>query len=42
MHNDFPGGRVFAPFKLCPGGGMVLGEIGTCITSGKVIFICIF
>ena len=24
-------GRVFAPFKLCPG-GMVMDEIDTCIT----------
>ena len=35
-HTDCPGGRVFAPFKLCPGGlsprrGMVLDEIDTCI-----------
>ena len=30
------GGRVFAPFKSCPGvcpGGMVLDEIDTCITT---------
>ena len=20
VHNDYPGGRVFAPFKSCPGG----------------------
>ena len=26
------GGRVFAPFKSCPG-GMVLDEIDTCITN---------
>ena len=35
MHNDCPGGRVFAPFKSCPGGvfrGMVLHEIDTCKT----------
>ena len=25
-----PGGRVFAPFKSCPG-GMVMDEIDTCI-----------
>ena len=25
------GGRVFAPFKSCPMGGMVLDEIDTCI-----------
>ena len=35
MQNDCPGGRVFAPFKSCPGGlsrGMVMDEIDTCIT----------
>ena len=32
VHNDCPGGRVFAPFKSCPGEGMVLDEIDTCIT----------
>ena len=34
MHSDCPGGTVFAPFKLCPG-GMVLDEIDTCITGQK-------
>ena len=33
-----PGGRVFAPFKSCPGGlsgeGMVMDEIDTCIRLG--------
>ena len=28
VHNDRPGGRVFALFKLCPG---VLDEMDTCI-----------
>ena len=32
------GGRVFAPFKSCPGGGgMVLDEIDTCIIS-EILF----
>ena len=35
-----PGGRVFAPFKSCPGGlsqgGMVMDEIDTCITGRQV------
>ena len=36
VHNDFPGGRVFALFKSCPrglsqGGGVVLGD--TCIST---------
>ena len=31
MHNGCPGGRVFAPFKSCLGGGMVLDEMDTCI-----------
>ena len=30
VHHDCSGGRVSAPFKLCPG-GMVLDEIDTCI-----------
>ena len=30
VHNDCPGGRVFAPFKSCPGGDG-FGEIDTCI-----------
>ena len=29
--NDCPRGTVFAPFKSCPGRGMVLDEIDTCI-----------
>ena len=37
MHNDCPGGIVFAPLKSCAGvlsrGGMVLDEIDTCMTS---------
>ena len=35
VHNDCPGGRVFAPFKSCPRGlsrGGVMDEIDTCIT----------
>ena len=31
MHNNCPRGRVFAPFKSCPGGGMVNDKIDTCI-----------
>ena len=31
VHNDCPRGRVFAPFKSCPG-GVVLDEINTCIS----------
>ena len=31
MHNLIvPGGRVFGPFKSCPG-GMVMDKIDTCI-----------
>ena len=30
-----PGGRVFAPFKSCPGGGMVSDEIDTLIKYRK-------
>ena len=34
VHNDCLQGRVFAPFKPCPGdspGGVVMDEIDTCI-----------
>ena len=33
VHNDCLGERVFAPFKSCPEGGMVLDEIDACITD---------
>ena len=38
MQNDCPGGRVFCPPSsrvpgVCSGGGMVLDEIDSCITS---------
>ena len=38
VHNDCPGRRVSAPFKSCPrglsrGGGVVLDETDTCITT---------
>ena len=41
MHNDFPGRKVFAPFKSCPwyvggGGGGRLDEIDTCICHRHV------
>ena len=36
VQNDCPGGRVFAPFKSCPG-GMVMDEIDTCITLTSAI-----
>ena len=44
VHNDCPGGRVFAAFKSCPGGlslgggggGVVMDEIDTCIKSQLV------
>ena len=29
-----PGGRVFSPFKSCPG-GMVMNEIDNCMTGGS-------
>ena len=32
-----PKGRVFAPFKSCPGGGMVLDEIDTCIIQNHFL-----
>ena len=35
MHKDYPGRKVFAPFKSCPGfvgaGGGRLDEIDTCV-----------
>ena len=34
VHNDCLGGRVFVPFKSCPG-GMVLDETDTCIIELK-------
>ena len=43
MHNDYPGRKVFAPFKSCPGffgggggGGGKLDEIDTCICHRHV------
>ena len=40
VNNDRPGGKIFAPFKSCPGGlsqrdGYAMYEIDTCISQSK-------
>ena len=44
VENDCPWGKVFAPFKSCPGGlsrgrGMVMDEIDTCIISKLSVYL---